>query len=119
MSNTKLQFKYLDAGAKSSPVVHDPSLSTSNSQTLYLYHHQRNQIIEYRRDIVETKLRDLSAIEKKELKALEKGFQQARSSFTPRGATALSIPDKAPPAKTLAVNDTLDEDGDNIDLEDD
>ena len=120
MSNTQLQFKYLDAGAKSSPVVLDSSLSTSNEQTIYLYHQLRNQIIEYKRDIVEAKLRELSGEEGLLQETLQQAFEQARSSFTPRGAAALSIPDKATTAaKSAQANDDDEDSDDDIDMVDD
>ncbi len=98
MGNNKLQCKYLEAGAKSSPVVLDTSLSTSNDQTLYLYHHHRDQIIEYKRDIVEAKLRELSDEEAEQAGDLQQAYQQARAEFTPRGATE-AIPEREPPPK--------------------
>lgn len=117
MSNSPLQFKFLDAGAKSSPVVLDPSLSTSNEQTLYLYHQQRDQIIEYRRDIVETKLRDLTKGEQQQVKTLEQAFKTARGGFTPRGAAAEAIPEKAAPPKSVSPRNDIDdeEEGDDSD----
>ncbi len=119
MSNTQIQCKYLEAGAKSSPVVFDTSLSTSNDQTIYLYHRLRDQIIEYRRDIVEAKLRDLSGEEAKEAKALQQAYQKARAGFSPRGAAALEIPEKAAPPKAQPVRNSDDDaadDDDDIDL---
>lgn len=124
MSNTKPIFKYLDAGAKSSPVVMDPGLPTGNDQTIYLYHHQRDQIIEYRRDIVEAKLRDLSAAEAKTTKELQQAYEKARASFNPRGAAAMAIPEKsAQPAKAAPSRNSDETDGegegDDIDFVDD
>ena len=119
MSKNNLQCKYLEAGAKSSPVVLDTSLSTSNDQTLYLYHSQRDQIIEYRRDIVEAKLRELTDEEAQQVGALQQAYQQARTSFTPRGSSA-AIPESAPAPKTKSAPE-MDEvaDDDDIDLIDD
>ncbi len=113
MSNNNLECKYLEAGAKSSAVVLDPSLSTSNDQTVYLYHQQRDQIIEYRRDIVEAKLRALNGDEQKEAESLQQSYQQARASFTPRGAAAESIPEHAPPPKASASSSSGDDDSDD------
>jgi len=115
VGNNQLQFKYLDAGAKSSIVVIDSDLSTSNDQTLYLFHRQRNQIIEYRRDIVEAKLRELTAEEQKMAKELQQAYQQARAQFTPRGAAAQLIPESAPPAKPSPARDTMDDSDDSDD----
>jgi hypothetical protein len=115
VSNTQIQCKYLEAGAKSSPVVFDASLSTSNDLTIYLYHQLRDQIIEYRRDIVEAKLRDLNGEEEKGIKALQQAYQKARAGFSPRGAAALEIPEKAAPQKAAAARNSTDESEDEGD----
>ena len=126
MSDSQLQFKFLDAGAKSSAVILDPNLHTSNEQTLYLYHHQRGQIIEYRRDIVEAKLRELNSEEEQEAATLQQAYQQVRASFTPRGAVVATIPERAPPPKAppprssddeiglIVDNDLLDDELDDV-----
>ena len=74
----------------------DPSLDTCNEQTIYLYHQQRDQIIEYRRDIVESKLRDLSPEEASTVETLRQAYEATRAAFTPRGAALLKIPEQAP-----------------------
>lgn len=112
MSNKILQFKFLDAGAKSSAVVYDPGLSTGNDNTLYLYHQLRDEIIEYKRDIVEAKLRELDEGEQAVLASLEKAFNKARSRFTPRGAAALAIPERAKPVSKPPVQ-ARDDDADD------
>jgi hypothetical protein len=120
VSNNNLLCKYLEAGAKSSAVVLDPSLLTGNEQTIYLYNQQRNQIIEYRRDIVEAKLRDLNSEETKTAKALQQAYTQARSGFTPRGAAILDIPERAAPSKPKpAPARSSDDDDDDVDFVDD
>lgn len=121
MSNNQILCKYLEAGAKSSPVVLDTGLSTSNDKTIYLYHQLRNQIIEYRRDIVEAKLRDLTADEAKGSKGLQQAYTKALAGFTPRGASALTIPEKAAPQKTVSESDNDDssDSDDDIGLIDD
>lgn len=121
MSNNNIVCKYLEAGAKSSAVVLDPSLHTGNEQTIYLYHQQRNQIIEYRRDIVESKLRDLNSDEAKAAKALQQAYEQARPGFTPRGAAVLDIPEKssAPAKPTPAAARSDSDDADDVDFVDD
>jgi hypothetical protein len=120
MSTNNLLCKYLEAGAKSSAVVLDPALATCNEQTLYLYNQQRNQIIEYKRDIVEAKLRDLSSEEAKMVEALQQAYDQARSTFTPRGAAILNIPETSPPVvktpKPVGSDDDVDADADIDDV---
>lgn len=118
MSNNKLFCKYLEAGAKSSAVVLDPGLITGNEQTIYLYHQQRDQIIEYRRDIVESKLRELKADEAKASETLVQAYEAARAGFTPRGAALLNIPEKGQPAPSPAPRsrDNADDDADGDDI---
>jgi len=117
VSTNNLLCKYLDAGAKSSAVVLDPGLPTGNEQTIYLFHQARNQIIEYRRDIVEAKLRELTPEEAKAAKALHQAYEKARAGFTPRGAAALNIPERGAPAAAPAPRSrTSEEDEDEADI---
>jgi hypothetical protein len=121
VSNKNLVCKYLEAGSKSSAVVIDPTLLTGNGQTIYLYNQQRNQIIEYRRDIVETKLRELTGEEAKSVRALQQAYAKARPDFTPRGAAILDIPEKgtAPAKATPVPTPRDDDDSDDVDFVDD
>jgi hypothetical protein len=79
-----LWFGYLEAGAKGSRVVRDHSIDTGTSQTIYLFNLAKGRIIEYRRDIAEPKLRELTESERENLKELRDAFKKARNSFTPR-----------------------------------
>jgi hypothetical protein len=79
-----LWFGYLDAGAKGSPVVRDHSLDTGTERTIYLFNLAKGRIVEYRRDIAEPKLRELTDSESESLKELRDAFKKARNSFTPR-----------------------------------
>lgn len=119
MSNRKLSCMYLEAGAKSSPVIIDPTLHTGNEQTLYLFHQMRNQIIEYRRDIVEAKLRELNPDEQRDSDGLQKAYEAVRTEFTPRGGDGIAIPEKAPPPKVKASPPPSEEEEEEIDLIDD
>jgi hypothetical protein len=76
---------FLDAGERSSPVVRDPTLDTGNPATIYLFNLMRGRILEYRKDIVELKLREFLPQESSMVKALRDAFQLARKDFTPRG----------------------------------
>jgi hypothetical protein len=99
VGKSKLVYKYLDAGAKGSPVVIDPGLETFKEQTIYLYHHLRDEIIEYRRDIVEPKLRELTGAEIEMEDELEKDYKKARTTFKPRGANAPNVTKRETAAK--------------------
>jgi hypothetical protein len=76
---------YLEAGEKGSPVVRDNSLDTGNPATVYLFNFIKGRILEYRRDIVDLKLRELGAEELGMVRSLRAAFETARSGFTPRG----------------------------------
>jgi hypothetical protein len=66
-------------------VVRDDSLDTGSQRTVYLFNHNKNRILEYRRDIVEPKLRELSDAEAELRTAMLRDFEAARESFSPRG----------------------------------
>jgi hypothetical protein len=93
MSKDSLWFGYLEIGEKSTPVALEPRLNTSNPETLYLFHFQRNEFVEYKRDIVKTKLRDFTEDEADLNQEVKQAYIKAVKEFTPRGKT-LAIPDK-------------------------
>lgn len=123
MSENNFWYGYLDAGEKSSPVLMDQRLSTANPNTIYVFNLKRSEIIEYRRDIVEPKLRDLGDEEGPVIKELKSGYTKARSGFVPRGAKITSIPEKgaeAPAAKKAPPVESDEEEYDElIAIEDD
>lgn len=96
-------FGYLEAGAKSSPVVRDERLNTGNPDTVYIFNLARGEIIEYRRSIVEAKLREFKPAEAEVLPQLKAAFGEARKSFRPRVGRPLTIPERGPSAKTKAA----------------
>jgi hypothetical protein len=106
---------FLEAGEKGGPVVRDSSLDTGNPATVYLFNLIRNRILEYRRDIVEPKLRELRPDELAMVKSLRAAFEAARGDFTPRnGFRPTSLPRrraKKDQAKTESANLDFDPDG--------
>ncbi len=100
MSENNLWYGYLDAGEKSSPVLMDQRLSTANPSTVYVFNLRRSEIIEYRRDIVEPKLRDLSEEESVVIKDMTSAYTQVSGSFIARGAKITNIPEKAKEPRT-------------------
>jgi hypothetical protein len=81
---SSLWFGYLDAGAKGSLVVRDHSMDTGTPATIYLFNLAKGRILEYRRDIAEPKLRELTDEECDRIKELRKAFENARNGFMPR-----------------------------------
>lgn len=93
MSKDALWFGYLEIGDKSTPVALEPKLNTSNPETLYLFHFQRNEFVEYQRKIVKPKLREFTEDEADVNKEVKKAYIKAVKEFAPRGRI-LAIPDK-------------------------
>jgi hypothetical protein len=59
-------------------------MDTGTPATIYLFNFEKGRILEYRRDIAEPKLRELTDGEREKLKELRKAFEKARNGFTPR-----------------------------------
>lgn len=94
MSNENFWCGYLEAGERSSGVLIDSRLNTGDPATVYVFNLQRGQILEYRRAIVEGKLRELGDDESKLASELKTAYRKVRSNFVPRGAKISSIPEK-------------------------
>ena len=101
-----LWYGYLEAGASSSPVVRDDGLNTGNPKTVYLFNLARGRILEYAREIVEPKLRELNGKEAKAIAKLDAGFAEARRDFKDRSARILNIPERDSPARKPVQRDT-------------
>jgi hypothetical protein len=83
MSKTNnVWYGYLEAGAKSSPVIRDDKLETGSSKTVYLFNLNQNKISEYNLQIVGSKLRELKKDEEHFIAELDKAFPKARLDFT-------------------------------------
>ena len=80
MSKADIWYGFLQAGEQSSPVVRDTTLETKNPKTVFLYNHVRGKFLEYSREIVDAKLRELTP-EDVPLKDLRNGFKAARKTF--------------------------------------
>jgi hypothetical protein len=101
-ANKNLWHGYLQAGANSSPVLRDDSLDTGNSKTLYLFNLERGRILEYSREIVENKLRELKGKESRFVAKLDAGYAEARRSFKDRSSRILNIPEHGDPQRKPA-----------------
>ena len=86
---------YLNAGSRSSPVLRDERLDTGNPKTFYMFNLERGAILEYAREIVEKKLRELKPAESGFKKELDAGYKKARRNFKDRGAAIRSISKRA------------------------
>jgi hypothetical protein len=116
-------YGFLQAGDRSSPVIRDDRLDTGNRKTVYLFNLSRNSILEYSREVVEPKLRDLKPDESDTIAALDAAYKKARRSFKDRGAGVRSILNRS--SSTPASNEDVyadipvEEDGDDSWTEDD
>jgi hypothetical protein len=90
-SKASLWYGYLNAGGRSSPVLRDDHLDTGNSKTLYLYNLVRGEILEYAREVVEKKLRELKPAESGFIAELDAGYRKARRNFKDRAAAIRNI----------------------------
>lgn len=122
-SNDTTWYGFMDAGGKSSAVARDERLSTGNPGTLYLFNLNRNEILEYKREIVEPKLRELNEKEKKLLDDLKSAYNKARKGFVPRAAKIATAAERASAPEPKPIPDVgVDEEGEDfmvLDMEDD
>lgn len=109
MSDKHYWYGYLEAGEKSSPVLRDKRLDTGSSDTLYLFNFKRGEILEYKRAIIEPKLRDLDAAEQAIGQEMKAAYIEVRNGFSPRGGKASVIPLKGG-KPTQAANDAPEDD---------
>ena len=101
MSKNDVWYGYLIAGEKSSPVVRDMSLETKSQKTIYLYNHNRGVILEYSREIVEPKLRELTSVDIP-LKELMVAFRAVRKAFLT--GKKIKISEMAAPTSSTLVS---------------
>lgn len=105
-----LWYGYLEAGDKSTPVIRDERLDTGNRKTMFLFNLARGQILEYTREIVEPKLRELKSGEAKHIDALNAAYGDARRALKHHNVRPLNIPERGAPAKPAKEKDK-DEEG--------
>lgn len=98
-------YGFLQAGDRSSPVIRDDRLDTGNRKTMYLFNLARNSILEYSREVVETKLRDLKPDESVTITELDAAYKKARRNFKDRGAGIRSILNRS--SSTPASNEAV------------
>jgi hypothetical protein len=124
MKKNSKWYGFIEAGAKSSAVLRDEQLDTGNDKTVYLFNLARNKIIEYRRDIVESKLRELSKDETDLIDALKKAYKIVRKEFEARPKSSLSklqiVEESSPPKEIIntEIDDEIDLDAEDSDFSD-
>ena len=98
MKKQKFWCGVLEAGSKTSPVAIDHNLDTGEKNTVFVYNHNKQEILKYARDLVEPKLRELSAKEKNLEDTLKKGFKEALKTIKYKVSKAPNKSDKDIPA---------------------
>lgn len=116
MSSKDIWYGILDAGEKTSPVVHDVTLDASQGK-VWLYNHLRNQFIEYAKDIVKLRLRELTAEDIPE-NELDKAFKTARQAFLSSRKLSSTWTDRKPAARRV-VDEMVDDEPDFYIADDD
>jgi hypothetical protein len=104
-----LWYGYLEAGKRSSPVIRDERLDTGSAKTVFLFNLARREILEYSRDVVEPKLRELKSGEAKSIKELDAAYAEARRDFKDRRARPLNIPEHGGSARRPVESQNEDE----------
>lgn len=94
MAKQKLWYGFLEAGNKSSPVVIDHSMDTGEKNTVFIYNHNKKEILKYVRDMVEPKLRELSDKEKKQEASMKKGFADSLKTIKYKVSKSFDAPVK-------------------------
>ena len=94
MSKNKLWYGFLEAGSKSSPVAIDRNMETGDGNTVFIYNHNKKEMLKYVRELVEPKLRELTAKEKELESALKKGFTESLNTIRFKVPKAQNIPEK-------------------------
>lgn len=104
MSENPVWCGYLEAGNKSTPVVLDRRLNTGKPDTVYLFNMARNGFLEYQRNIVDPKLRELQDGEA-DVASLKSLFNEARKEFRPRLSRASNVAERSVSTPTQAQED--------------
>lgn len=118
MSQQTLWFGFLKAEDKSSPVIIDHSMDTGEKRTVYIYNHNRKEVLKYVRELVEPKLRELTAEEHALEAAMKKGFMESLKTFNNKSTNVLAIPTNSK-SKPKVAPPPEEPDVESIDLDDD
>ena len=100
MSTKRFWFGFLEAGERSSAVLRDDTLKTGNPETAYIFNLQRKEILEYKLDIVQPRLKELD--DESTISELTAAYAVCKKDFKPRNQTT-STPEVAPAEKASKV----------------
>ncbi len=123
MKDKHLWVGYLTLASKKILVASDDRVDTGNRKTIFLYNQERNELVEYSREIIQAKLKDAPAADynsEEIANAYQKALRKAKPNLY-RVVFAPSTGGSAIPAekKSTAVAGADDSDGGVIDTDDD
>ena len=121
-----LWYGKLDTPNFSNTVLFDPDLPDPPKGKLYLYNHERGQVVQYVQDLVSSKLRELTAQELAELQdAIAKNWEGVKKEFIrTHSVPSRAAPVSAPASRPLVLDDDIidsddsDDFGGDFDLDD-
>jgi hypothetical protein len=126
MKNKHFWVGYLTMGDKKRTLVaRDERVETGKSSTVFLYNQERDQIVEYNREIIEAKLSDAAEVDydaKKMIDAYKKALRNKlpnlyRIIFTPNSGVRAAAKEKK--VEVTEDDDEIELDDNFIDIDDD
>jgi hypothetical protein len=121
-----LWYGKLDTPNFSNTVLFDPDLPDPPKGKLYLYNHERGQVVQYVQDLVSSKLRELTAQELAELQdTIAKNWEGVKKEFIrTHSVPSRAAPVSAPASRSRVLDDDIidsddsDDFGGDFDLDD-
>lgn len=121
MKNKNLWVGYLTQTNKKILVASDDRVDTGNRKTIFLYNQDRNEIVEYSREIIQAKLKDAPA-EDYNAEKMAAAYQQALRKAVPNLYRVIFTPNSGGGAKPAGKKSTAtigdDAMGDDIEIDD-
>ena len=113
-----LWYGKLDTPNFSNTVLFDPELPEPPKGKLYLYNHDRGQVVQYVHDLVSPRLRDLTEQELSELQeAIANNWEGVKKEFIrTHTVPSRSAPASAPTSRSRQLDDDIDDTGSDDDF---
>ena len=123
MKDKHLWVGYLALANKKVLVASDDRVDTGNRKTIFLYNQERNELVEYSREIIQTKLKDAPAADFN-TEEISNAYQKALRKAKPNLYRVVFAPSSGGSAlptekKTAAVASGGDRDDIEVDISDD
>jgi len=106
----------LDTPTFSNTVVFDPELPEAPKGKLYLYNHDRGQVVQYVFDMVSPRLRELSSEEMADLEAvINSQWEGIKKEFIRANTLSSRAPASAPNGRPRSLDDYDNDSDDSVD----